>query len=180
MLSSLINHFLWLHLFSPNPFSSLHFLYVEMILRLQDVLVFLIRVWHVVVRYGFIHLPAFFAMSWIICVIKYFYIHQVSDFPEDQLLVAVFPGVPTAAELFLLPNKNQSEGKKKSEEELEKVGIICPFRNEWKPIRFRPRCVNVFSLLPNRRPASSWAHWTKTLWSLSWSLASESSSTTLS
>lgn len=100
----------------------------------------------------------FFVMSWIIClghVIKYFYIHQVLDFPEDQLLVAVFPGVPTAAELFLLPNKNQSEGKKKSEEELEKVGIIWPFRNEWKPVRFRLRRVNVFSLLPNRRPASS-------------------------
>ncbi|PWA30691.1 hypothetical protein CCH79_00009139 [Gambusia affinis] len=48
----------------------------------------------------------------------------VSDFPEDQLLVAVFPGVPTAAELFLLPNKNQSEGKKKSEEELEKASSI--------------------------------------------------------
>lgn len=46
---------------------------------------------------------------------------QVSDFPEEQLLVAVFPGVPTAAELFLLPHKNQSEGKKKSEEELEQV-----------------------------------------------------------
>lgn len=46
---------------------------------------------------------------------------QVSDFPEEQLLVAVFPGVPTAAELFLLPHKNQSEGKKKNEEELEQV-----------------------------------------------------------
>lgn len=46
---------------------------------------------------------------------------QVSDFPGEQLLVAVFPGVPTAAELFLLPNKNQSEDKKKSEEELEQV-----------------------------------------------------------
>lgn len=46
---------------------------------------------------------------------------QVSDFPAEQVLVAVFPGVPTAAELFLLPNKNQSEDKKKSEEELEQV-----------------------------------------------------------
>lgn len=46
---------------------------------------------------------------------------QVSDFPEEQLLVAVFPGVPTAAELFLLPHKNHSESKKKSEEELEQV-----------------------------------------------------------
>ncbi|XP_017289385.1 VPS10 domain-containing receptor SorCS3 [Kryptolebias marmoratus] len=49
---------------------------------------------------------------------------QVSDFPEEQLLVAVFPGVPTAAELFLLPNKNQSEEKKKTEEELEKTSNI--------------------------------------------------------
>uniref|UniRef100_A0A7N6A2V2 PKD domain-containing protein n=1 Tax=Anabas testudineus TaxID=64144 RepID=A0A7N6A2V2_ANATE len=40
------------------------------------------------------------------------------------LLVAVFPGVPTAAELFLLPHKNQSEGKKKCEEELEQVSDI--------------------------------------------------------
>lgn len=48
---------------------------------------------------------------------------QVSDFPEEQLLVAVFPGVPTAAELFLLPHKNQSEGKKKSEEGLEQVCV---------------------------------------------------------
>ncbi|CAB1344628.1 unnamed protein product, partial [Coregonus sp. 'balchen'] len=46
------------------------------------------------------------------------------DFPEDQLLVAVFPGVPTAAELFLLPHKNQSEGRKKSEEELKQISEI--------------------------------------------------------
>uniref|UniRef100_A0A4W6CS98 Sortilin related VPS10 domain containing receptor 3 n=1 Tax=Lates calcarifer TaxID=8187 RepID=A0A4W6CS98_LATCA len=43
---------------------------------------------------------------------------------QEQLLVAVFPGVPTAAELFLLPHKNQTEGKKKSEEELEQVSNI--------------------------------------------------------
>ncbi|XP_019904990.2 VPS10 domain-containing receptor SorCS3 isoform X2 [Esox lucius] len=49
---------------------------------------------------------------------------QVSEFPEDQLLVAVFPGVPTAAELFLLPHKNQSEDRKKSEEELEQISEI--------------------------------------------------------
>ncbi|KAG9345911.1 hypothetical protein JZ751_007725, partial [Albula glossodonta] len=46
---------------------------------------------------------------------------QVSDFPEEQLLVAVFPGLPTAAELFLLPHKNQSEGKKKIEEDLDQI-----------------------------------------------------------
>ncbi|XP_055363820.1 VPS10 domain-containing receptor SorCS3 isoform X5 [Betta splendens] len=49
---------------------------------------------------------------------------QVSDFPEEQLLVAVFPGIPTAAELFLLPSKNQSTSKKKSEDELEQVSDI--------------------------------------------------------
>uniref|UniRef100_A0A8C8HG41 PKD domain-containing protein n=1 Tax=Oncorhynchus tshawytscha TaxID=74940 RepID=A0A8C8HG41_ONCTS len=43
---------------------------------------------------------------------------------SDQLLVAVFPGVPTAAELFLLPHKNQSEGRKKSEKELEQISEI--------------------------------------------------------
>nr|XP_061792495.1 VPS10 domain-containing receptor SorCS3-like [Nerophis lumbriciformis] len=49
---------------------------------------------------------------------------QVAEFPEEQLVVAVLPGVPTAAELFLLPNKNQSLDKKKSEEELEQVSNI--------------------------------------------------------
>lgn len=70
----------------------------------------------------------------------YFCSAQVSDFPDEQLLVAVFPGVPTAAELFLLPHKNQSAGKKKSEEELEQVwatvfGIISQIveilSNKW-------------------------------------------------
>uniref|UniRef100_A0A8C5AQF8 PKD domain-containing protein n=1 Tax=Gadus morhua TaxID=8049 RepID=A0A8C5AQF8_GADMO len=42
----------------------------------------------------------------------------------EQLLVAVFPGVPTAAELFLLPNRNQSHSKKNHEEELERVSKI--------------------------------------------------------
>ncbi|XP_061686256.1 VPS10 domain-containing receptor SorCS3 isoform X2 [Syngnathoides biaculeatus] len=49
---------------------------------------------------------------------------QVAKFPEEQLLVAVFPGVPTAAELFLLPHKSQSHDKKKSEEELQQVSNI--------------------------------------------------------
>ncbi|MFT7807145.1 VPS10 domain-containing receptor SorCS3-like [Arapaima gigas] len=49
---------------------------------------------------------------------------QVSDFPDEQLLVAVFPGVPTAAELFILPQKNQSEGRKKSEEDLEHISAV--------------------------------------------------------
>uniref|UniRef100_A0A4W5NWZ7 Uncharacterized protein n=1 Tax=Hucho hucho TaxID=62062 RepID=A0A4W5NWZ7_9TELE len=43
---------------------------------------------------------------------------------SDQLLVTVFPGVPTAAELFQLPHKNQSEGNKKSEVELEQISEI--------------------------------------------------------
>uniref|UniRef100_A0A8C5HSJ0 VPS10 domain-containing receptor SorCS3-like n=1 Tax=Gouania willdenowi TaxID=441366 RepID=A0A8C5HSJ0_GOUWI len=51
-------------------------------------------------------------------------IKTVTDFPEDQLLVAVFPGIPTAAELFLLPHKNQSEGRKRSEEQLERTSDI--------------------------------------------------------
>uniref|UniRef100_A0A8C6TN56 Sortilin related VPS10 domain containing receptor 3 n=1 Tax=Neogobius melanostomus TaxID=47308 RepID=A0A8C6TN56_9GOBI len=43
---------------------------------------------------------------------------------QEQLLVAVFPGVPSAAELFLLPCKNQSENRKKTEDELEKASDI--------------------------------------------------------
>ncbi|KAK1166672.1 VPS10 domain-containing receptor SorCS3-like isoform X1 [Acipenser oxyrinchus oxyrinchus] len=46
---------------------------------------------------------------------------QVSDFPEEQLLVAVLPGIPTAAELFLLPHNNLTEGRKKNEADLEQV-----------------------------------------------------------
>ncbi|KAL2086732.1 hypothetical protein ACEWY4_017791 [Coilia grayii] len=49
---------------------------------------------------------------------------QVADIPESQLLVAVLPGVPTAAELFLLPSNNQSEGRKKSEEDLEQISEV--------------------------------------------------------
>ncbi|GAA6076567.1 VPS10 domain-containing receptor SorCS3, partial [Tachysurus ichikawai] len=45
----------------------------------------------------------------------------IADIPAEQLLVAVFPGLPTAAELFLLPSKNQSDSRKGSEEDLEKV-----------------------------------------------------------
>ncbi|KAK3530442.1 hypothetical protein QTP86_024357, partial [Hemibagrus guttatus] len=49
---------------------------------------------------------------------------QIADIPAEQLLVAVFPGLPTAAELFLLPSKNQSDSRKGSEEDLEKISEI--------------------------------------------------------
>ncbi|XP_016395297.1 VPS10 domain-containing receptor SorCS3-like [Sinocyclocheilus rhinocerous] len=49
---------------------------------------------------------------------------QVADIPEEQLLVAVFPGIPTAAELFLLPSRNQSDGRKRTEEDLEQISEI--------------------------------------------------------
>uniref|UniRef100_A0A673NH13 VPS10 domain-containing receptor SorCS3-like n=1 Tax=Sinocyclocheilus rhinocerous TaxID=307959 RepID=A0A673NH13_9TELE len=48
----------------------------------------------------------------------------VADIPEEQLLVAVFPGIPTAAELFLLPSRNQSDGRKRTEEDLEQISEI--------------------------------------------------------
>uniref|UniRef100_A0A8C1YXS6 PKD domain-containing protein n=1 Tax=Cyprinus carpio TaxID=7962 RepID=A0A8C1YXS6_CYPCA len=48
----------------------------------------------------------------------------VADIPEEQLLVAVFPGIPTAAELFLLPPRNQSDGRKQTEEDLEQISEI--------------------------------------------------------
>ncbi|KAL6481595.1 hypothetical protein MHYP_G00096750 [Metynnis hypsauchen] len=49
---------------------------------------------------------------------------QIADIPPEQLLVAVFPGIPTAAELFLLPSKNQSDARKRNEEDLEQISEI--------------------------------------------------------
>uniref|UniRef100_A0A671MAF6 VPS10 domain-containing receptor SorCS3-like n=1 Tax=Sinocyclocheilus anshuiensis TaxID=1608454 RepID=A0A671MAF6_9TELE len=46
---------------------------------------------------------------------------QVCGFPEDQLLVSVFPGSPTAAELFILPETNQSAFRSYTEEQLDKA-----------------------------------------------------------
>lgn len=46
---------------------------------------------------------------------------QVTSVPEDQILVAVFPGLPTSAELFILPPKNLTERRKGNEEDLEQV-----------------------------------------------------------
>ncbi len=41
---------------------------------------------------------------------------------EDQLLVTVLPGLPTAAEFFLLPDKQLTEGKpEKSYAHLDQV-----------------------------------------------------------
>lgn len=49
---------------------------------------------------------------------------QVSGFPEEQLLVALSPGLPTAAELFILPEAHTPpEHRKKSEEALVSVRI---------------------------------------------------------
>ncbi|MGH0150245.1 UNVERIFIED_CONTAM: hypothetical protein FKN15_048831 [Acipenser sinensis] len=56
---------------------------------------------------------------------------QVSDFPEEQLLVAVLPGIPTAAELFLLPQNNRTEGRKKNKADLEQIsGILVSALNQ--------------------------------------------------
>lgn len=46
---------------------------------------------------------------------------QVTGVPEDQILVAVFPGLPTSAELFILPPKNLTERRKGNEGDLEQV-----------------------------------------------------------
>ncbi|XP_062319686.1 VPS10 domain-containing receptor SorCS3 [Osmerus eperlanus] len=50
---------------------------------------------------------------------------QVSGFPEEQLLVALSPGLPTAAELFILPDSHTPpEHRKKSEEALVSISDI--------------------------------------------------------
>eukprot|EP00076_Gallus_gallus_P048544 XP_421749.2 VPS10 domain-containing receptor SorCS3 [Gallus gallus] len=46
---------------------------------------------------------------------------QVTGIPDEQILVAVFPGLPTSAELFVLPHKNTTERRKSSEADLEQV-----------------------------------------------------------
>uniref|UniRef100_A0A8C6ZRK8 VPS10 domain-containing receptor SorCS3 n=1 Tax=Nothoprocta perdicaria TaxID=30464 RepID=A0A8C6ZRK8_NOTPE len=46
---------------------------------------------------------------------------QVTGIPDEQVLVAVFPGLPTSAELFILPYKNTTERRKSSEADLEQV-----------------------------------------------------------
>ncbi|XP_051502906.1 VPS10 domain-containing receptor SorCS3-like [Myxocyprinus asiaticus] len=49
---------------------------------------------------------------------------QVCGFPEDQLLVSVFPGSPTAAELFILSETNQSAFRSHTEEQLDKMSEV--------------------------------------------------------
>ncbi|KAK2824400.1 hypothetical protein Q5P01_021575 [Channa striata] len=50
---------------------------------------------------------------------------QVSGVPEDQLLVSLYPGLPTSAELFILPDEHtSSEHKRRSGEALETISHI--------------------------------------------------------
>ncbi|KAJ8789499.1 hypothetical protein J1605_022026 [Eschrichtius robustus] len=46
---------------------------------------------------------------------------KVTSIPEEQILVAVFPGLPTSAELFILPPKNLTERRKGNEGDLEQI-----------------------------------------------------------
>ncbi|XP_025057003.1 VPS10 domain-containing receptor SorCS3 [Alligator sinensis] len=46
---------------------------------------------------------------------------QVTGIPDEQILVAVFPGLPTSAELFILPHKNTTERRKGNEGDLEQI-----------------------------------------------------------
>uniref|UniRef100_A0A8C3AQQ8 Sortilin related VPS10 domain containing receptor 3b n=1 Tax=Cyclopterus lumpus TaxID=8103 RepID=A0A8C3AQQ8_CYCLU len=51
---------------------------------------------------------------------------QVSGVPEDQLLVSLYPGLPSTAELFILPDEHtSSEHKRGSEEALETISDTC-------------------------------------------------------
>uniref|UniRef100_A0A5F8HH65 Sortilin related VPS10 domain containing receptor 3 n=1 Tax=Monodelphis domestica TaxID=13616 RepID=A0A5F8HH65_MONDO len=49
---------------------------------------------------------------------------KVTSVPEDQILVAVFPGLPTSAELFILPHKNMTERRKGNEADLEQIAEL--------------------------------------------------------
>lgn len=49
---------------------------------------------------------------------------QATGVGEDQLLVTLLPGLPTAAEFFLLPDKLLTEGKaEKSSARLDQVSL---------------------------------------------------------
>lgn len=49
----------------------------------------------------------------------------MSGVPEEQLLVFLYPGLPSTAELFILPDeRTSSEHKKDTEEALETVRYI--------------------------------------------------------
>ncbi|XP_047208528.1 VPS10 domain-containing receptor SorCS3-like [Girardinichthys multiradiatus] len=50
---------------------------------------------------------------------------QISGVPENQLMVSLYPGLPTTAELFILPDEQMSsEHKKRSEEALDTISDI--------------------------------------------------------
>ncbi|XP_029466602.1 VPS10 domain-containing receptor SorCS3 [Rhinatrema bivittatum] len=46
---------------------------------------------------------------------------QVTNIADEQVLVAMFPGLPTSAELFILPHKNTTERRKRIEADLEHI-----------------------------------------------------------
>uniref|UniRef100_A0A3P8SJK5 Sortilin related VPS10 domain containing receptor 3b n=1 Tax=Amphiprion percula TaxID=161767 RepID=A0A3P8SJK5_AMPPE len=53
------------------------------------------------------------------------FLEPVSGVPVDQLLVSLYPGLPTTAELFILPDEHtSSEHNRRSEEALERISDI--------------------------------------------------------
>lgn len=46
---------------------------------------------------------------------------QATGVPAQHILVAVLPGLPTAAELFVLPHQDPTGENKRSAEDLEQV-----------------------------------------------------------
>lgn len=85
---------------------------------------------------------------------------QVSGVPEEQLLVFLYPGLPTSAELFILPDENNpGEHKKDSEEALETVRrkkgkrrnvkkcVVKLFRCAVLKVSFLKQQINTFTAL---------------------------------
>uniref|UniRef100_A0A8P4KNQ7 Sortilin related VPS10 domain containing receptor 3b n=1 Tax=Dicentrarchus labrax TaxID=13489 RepID=A0A8P4KNQ7_DICLA len=50
---------------------------------------------------------------------------QVSGVPEDQLLVSLYPGLPSTAELFILPDEHASSEHKRSSEEISDIFVTA-------------------------------------------------------
>uniref|UniRef100_A0A8C4HX30 Sortilin related VPS10 domain containing receptor 3b n=1 Tax=Dicentrarchus labrax TaxID=13489 RepID=A0A8C4HX30_DICLA len=49
----------------------------------------------------------------------------VSGVPEDQLLVSLYPGLPSTAELFILPDEHASSEHKRSSEEISDIFVTA-------------------------------------------------------
>lgn len=74
-------------------------------------------------QYGFCLIPTSLS-SFSVGLTQSLSLLQATGIPSQHILVAVLPGLPTAAELFVLPYQDANRENKRSTEDLEQVS--CP------------------------------------------------------